>query len=88
MQVTPDAVAGMAKDYTAAWNSGSADAVASFYAPDGEIVINRGDPWSGRDRVRDMAAGFFADATISGFRAPMRFSSGALRAMTHPAGGP
>jgi|TARA_R110002049_G_scaffold41616_4_gene125078 uncharacterized protein (TIGR02246 family) len=51
----------MAKDYTAAWNSGSADAVASFYAPDGEIVINRGDPWSGRDRVRDMAAGFFAD---------------------------
>ncbi|MAX74005.1 nuclear transport factor 2 family protein [Alterinioella nitratireducens] len=61
MPVTPDAVARMAKDYTAAWNSGSADAVASFYAPDGEIVINRGDPWSGRDRVRDMAAGFFAD---------------------------
>lgn len=54
-------VARMAEEYTAAWNSGSADAVAAFYAPDGEIVINRGDPWTGRSRVADMAAGFFAD---------------------------
>lgn len=51
----------IAAAYTAAWNSKSADAVASFYAPDGEIIINRGDPWTGRSRVRDMAEGFYAD---------------------------
>ncbi|MEM7177138.1 MAG: nuclear transport factor 2 family protein [Pseudomonadota bacterium] len=47
--------------YTAAWNSKSAEAVASFYAEDGAIVINNGEPWQGRERVRDMAAGFYAD---------------------------
>lgn len=51
----------MAAAYTAAWNSKSAETVASFYAPEGEIIINRGDPWTGRARVRDMAAGFYAD---------------------------
>ena len=38
--IDPDAVAKMAADYTAAWNSKSAEAVASFYAEDGEIIIN------------------------------------------------
>ena len=51
----------MAADYTAAWNSKSAEAVASFYAEDGEIIINNGEPWSGRSRVQDMAAGFYTD---------------------------
>ncbi|MDE3200904.1 MAG: nuclear transport factor 2 family protein [Acidobacteriota bacterium] len=51
----------MAAGYTAAWNSKSPEAVASFYAPEGEIVINRGEPWRGRPRVEQMAAGFFAD---------------------------
>lgn len=36
--------------------------MAAFFAEDGEIVINRGNPRSDRDRVRDMAAGFYADA--------------------------
>lgn len=51
----------IATDYTAAWNSKSPDAVASFYAEDGGIVINGGEPWSGRARVAEMAAGFYAD---------------------------
>lgn len=51
----------MAAAYTAAWNSGSAEAVAEFYAEDGGIVINRGTPWEGRAGVTMMAAGFFAD---------------------------
>ncbi|MEM1152133.1 MAG: nuclear transport factor 2 family protein [Pseudomonadota bacterium] len=51
----------LADAYTAAWNSKSPDAVASFYAPDGGIVINNGDPWSGRAKVSEMAAGFYAD---------------------------
>jgi uncharacterized protein (TIGR02246 family) len=48
-------------DYTAAWNSGSADAVAAHYARDGHIVINRGKPWEGRAGIKAMAMGFFAD---------------------------
>ncbi len=59
--IDPNEVERIAADYTAAWNSKSADAVASFYAPEGEIIINRGEPWVGRSRVRDMAAGFYAD---------------------------
>ena len=51
----------MATAYTAAWNSGSAEAVASFYAESGRIIINRGEPWEGRDGVTAMARGFFAD---------------------------
>ncbi len=57
----PAAVARMAREHTAAWNSKSAEAVASFYAEDGEIIINRGEPWTGRMAVAEMAAGFHAD---------------------------
>jgi len=61
MAYSHDTISKIAKDYTAAWNSKSADAVASFYAEDGEIIINRGEPWTGRARVSEMAAGFHAD---------------------------
>ena len=56
-----DSIDDIAAAYTAAWNSKSPEAVASFYAEDGVIVINRGEPWQGRSRVADMAAGFYAD---------------------------
>lgn len=59
--MTEDELTRLAAAYTAAWNSKSAEAVASFYAQDGEIVINRGAPWSGRARVQAMAEGFYAD---------------------------
>ena len=61
MPIDPFAVSKMAKDYTAAWNSKSPEAVALFYAEDGQIIINRGTPWIGRSGVAEMAAGFFAD---------------------------
>lgn len=61
MPMPPAAITDIAHAYTAAWNSGDPNAVASFYAEDGEIIINHGDPWSGRSRVADMAAGFYAD---------------------------
>lgn len=51
----------VAEACTAAWNSGSPEAVAEFYAMDGRIAINRGEPWKGRARIAEMAAGFFAD---------------------------
>ena len=47
--------------YTAAWNTGRPEAVASFFSADGTICINRGALWQGRDGVAQMAAGFFAD---------------------------
>ena len=61
MTVRPDKAIEIAAAYTAAWNSGSPDAVASFYAGTGKIVINRGNPWIGRKAVAEMASGFFAD---------------------------
>ena len=61
MKIDDKAVADVAKAYTAAWNSGSPEAVAASYALDGRIVINGGEPWEGRARVAAMAAGFFAD---------------------------
>jgi len=42
--IDPKAMETVAAAYTAAWNSKSAEAVASFYAEDGEIIINRGEP--------------------------------------------
>ena len=61
MAIDPQAMRAAADAYTAAWNSGSPEAVASFYALDGRIVINRGEPWEGREGVARMAAGFYAD---------------------------
>ena len=61
MALDHEQVRQMAEAYTAAWNSGSPEAVAAFYAQDGQIVINRGKPWVGRQGIADMAAGFFAD---------------------------
>ena len=61
MTIDHDRMKQVADAYTAAWNSGSADAVAEFYVPDGRIVINRGKAWEGRTGVAQMAAGFFAD---------------------------
>jgi len=44
--------------YTAAWCSHSAEDVASFYAPDGGIIINEGEPYPTRTDVQRMAQGF------------------------------
>jgi uncharacterized protein (TIGR02246 family) len=61
MAVDHDTASKLAAAYTAAWNSGSPHAVAEFYSPGGQIVINRGTPWLGRKGIAEMAAGFFAD---------------------------
>jgi uncharacterized protein (TIGR02246 family) len=61
MQLAPKAVVRLAIEWTAAWNSKSAVAVASAVAKDGEIVINRGELWNIRRRIAKEAAGFFAD---------------------------
>jgi uncharacterized protein (TIGR02246 family) len=61
MAIDPAKFKSIAADYARAWGSGSAEAVASFYAADGRISINRGEPSVGRDAVAGMAAGFFSE---------------------------
>lgn len=51
----------IATAYTAAWNSGDPQAVASHYAATGRIVISNGIPWEGRAGIAAMASGFYAD---------------------------
>jgi uncharacterized protein (TIGR02246 family) len=55
------ALQNLARDYTAAWNSGDPAAVAGFFAPDGQISINRGDALIGTAALTAMAAGFHAE---------------------------
>lgn len=61
MALAPEAAAKLGEAYTAAWNTGSPHVVASFFASEGKIVINGGEPWTGRARIAEMAKGFFSD---------------------------
>jgi len=61
MPFDPKDIKKLADAYTAAWNTGTPEKVAGFFAEDGEIVINRGEPWRGRAAVAQMASGFFRD---------------------------
>ena len=61
MSFSPKDIENLADAYTAAWNTGSPQKVARFFADDGEIVINRSEPWRGRSGIAEMASGFFAD---------------------------
>jgi uncharacterized protein (TIGR02246 family) len=45
----------LAEAYTAAWNAGSPQSVAGYFAEDGEIVINHGTPWRGRSGIVETA---------------------------------
>ncbi len=61
MSLDRKCIESLAAEYTAAWNTGSPQNVAAYFAENGEIVINRGAPWRGRAGIAEMAAGFFAD---------------------------
>lgn len=61
MTLDTDKLQQIGKDYAAAWSSGSPEAVASFYAEDGQIIINRGDVLKGRNAITEMASGFYAE---------------------------
>ena len=51
----------MSENYAAAWCSHKPEAVASFYATDGQISINNGDVLKGTDAIVEMAKGFYAE---------------------------
>lgn len=48
----------LTRAYTDAWNSSDPEQVAAFFAADGQIVINRGEPSRGRAEIAEMSAGF------------------------------
>lgn len=54
--------------YTAAWNSQQPAKVASFYAEDGSLTINDGEPSVGRAGITETAEGFmtaFPDMAVT-----------------------
>jgi uncharacterized protein (TIGR02246 family) len=59
MTISQSEVEELGRKYTEAWCSHDPDQVAAFYAPDGRIVINDGDPSVGRAEVAEMVKGFF-----------------------------
>ncbi len=61
MSISHEQAVALAAAYTAAWNSKSPEAVASFFAIKSQIVINRGTPWIDQAGVTEMAAGFYRD---------------------------
>lgn len=54
-------IAKTAKDYAKAWSSGNASSVVDFYADDGEIIINRGEPIVGPQALTQMVEGFYSE---------------------------
>ena len=61
MALDPKELQKSAEEYARAWSSKSPQAVASFFAEDGQIVINRGDPTIGQAALVEMVAGFYAE---------------------------
>ena len=61
MKMTPEAAQKMAENYTSAWCSHKPNAVASFYAENGKIVINEGEPSTGRTEIAELAQAFYDD---------------------------
>ncbi|HEX4932742.1 MAG TPA: SgcJ/EcaC family oxidoreductase [Gemmatimonadaceae bacterium] len=53
-----DAIQDFAHRYTAAWCSQDPASVASFFTPDGVLVINGGTPHVGREAIAESARGF------------------------------
>ena len=51
----------MAEDYTQAWCSRSAEAVASFYEESATSIINAGTPTVGRPAIAGAMGAFFSD---------------------------
>lgn len=56
--MTTDDLKEFATQYTAAWCSQNAASVAAFYAEDGALTINDGEPSIGRDAITSAAQGF------------------------------
>ncbi|MEX0328667.1 MAG: SgcJ/EcaC family oxidoreductase [Ruegeria sp.] len=56
-----DTLNNLARDYAIAWSSGDPQAVASFYATDARVVLNRGEPIQGKPAIAKMAQRFYSE---------------------------
>lgn len=66
--MTPEDLERFARDYTAAWCSQDPARVASFFAPDGSLTINAGEPAHGTAAITAAARGFmtaFPDLVVT-----------------------
>jgi uncharacterized protein (TIGR02246 family) len=54
-------VQAMAENYAKAWSSHNPEAVAAFYAENGKIIINDGEPTIGRAAIAGVAQSFYDD---------------------------
>lgn len=61
MPLNPAAIRKMAKAYTEAWCSRSAETVASFFEEGATSIINAGTPTLGRPAIADAMGAFFSD---------------------------
>jgi len=61
MNISTEQAKQLAENYTKAWCSHDADAVASFYAQEGFIVKNGAEPCVGRAEIAEMAKAYFID---------------------------
>lgn len=52
------ALADFAERYASAWSSQDPERLASFYAPDGTLTVNDGEPAVGREAIAGKARGF------------------------------
>ncbi len=57
----PEAIQAIIHQARDAWVNGDAEAFASLFTPDGELIVP-GNRWVGPDAIRDVAAGFSASA--------------------------
>ena len=57
-EMTPADLTAFATDYTAAWGSQDPASVAAFFAEDGSLRINDGEPSIGRAEIRATARSF------------------------------
>ena len=58
--MTEDELTDFATRYAAAWSSQDPEALASFYAEDGSLTVNAGEPSVGRPAIAATAAGFMS----------------------------
>jgi uncharacterized protein (TIGR02246 family) len=58
MAADPNRLQAFAREYTAAWCSGDPTRVPEFYAPDGSLTINGGEPSVGRAAITAAARAF------------------------------
>lgn len=57
--MTPEQLEDFATRYTAAWCSQDSNSVAGFFAPEGSIAVNGGEPATGRYAIAELVQGFY-----------------------------